>query len=345
MNEVAPVEQVGPGTPAGMLLRQHWLPVALSAEVPAGEARPMRVLGEDLTLYRDAGGAAHVVGARCPHRGTLLHTGWVEDDCIRCSYHGWRFDASGQCVEQPAEQPGFAAASRIDSHPVEDYAGMVFVHLGDGDPPPLPRYPELDAPATRVVASIRPPGPWPINYFQALENNVDPVHLSFVHRASEPFTREVPEVRAERTPDGIAMTAVRGGVARRTHYWFPLMIQLPLYLIPGDRTEFPFFNWPVPVDDTHTTFIAATAIPEHLADRVRPDIAGRTMEPSAAAALLAGTRRPASVTEEDYVAMVGQGTIADRKHERLGRSDVGIVELRRLWRERLAEATAGTAAG
>lgn len=331
----APVTAVGPGTPAGTLLRGHWQPVALAGDIDAGHARPVRVLGEDVTLYRDEGGRLRLVGGRCAHRGTLLHTGWVEDDCIRCFYHGWKFDPSGACVEQPAEQAGFATAARIPGYHATEYAGLAFVYLGSGDPPPLPRYPELDAPGTKVVPGIRPPGPWPMNYFQALENNVDPVHLSFVHRATEPFTREIPEVRAERVEQGISMTAIRRGVARSTTYWFPQMIQLPLYLIPGDRTEFAFFNWVVPVDDTHTMFVAATAIPEHLADRVRPDIAGRTMEASAADELMSGMRRPASVTEEDYVAMVGQGTIADRSAERLGRSDVGIVELRRLWRERL----------
>ena len=226
----------------------------------------MRVLGEDLTVYRDEASRVRVVGGRCAHRGTFLHTGWVEGDCIRCFYHGWKFDPTGACVEQPAEQAGFATAAHIAAYHGEEYAGLVFVYLGPGDPPALPRYPELDAPGVKVVAGIRPPGPWPMNYFQALENNVDPVHLSFVHRATEPFTREVPEVRAERVAQGISMTAIRGGVARSTTYWFPQMIQLPLYLIPGDRTEFAFFNWVVPVDDTHTVFVAATAIPEDLAD-------------------------------------------------------------------------------
>lgn len=336
MTFLAPVEQVGPGTPAGTVLRRYWQPVAVSRELSTGATQPLRVLGEDLTLYRDEDGEAHVVGPRCAHRGTLLHTGWVEGDCIRCSYHGWKFDPTGQCVEQPAEQDGFAKAASISSHPVEEYAGMVFVYIGNGVPPALPRFPELDEPDIKVVAGIRPPGAWPVNYFQILENNVDPVHLSFVHRTTEPFTRAIPEVQAERTESGITMTATRSGVTRRTRYWFPQLIQLPLYLIPGEQLGFQFFNWAVPIDDGHTMFIAATAIPEHLAHRVRKDIAGRTMAASAASELMTGARRPASVTEEDYVAIVGQGTVADRTNERLGRSDVGIIELRRIWQEQLA---------
>lgn len=332
----APVEHVGPGTPAGTLLRRYWHPVAVSDELPAGTARPLRVLGEDFTLYRGEGGRAHVIGSRCAHRATFLHTGSVEEDCLRCPYHGWAFDGSGQCTDQPAEREGAAASVRIPGHPVEEYAGLVFAYLGpDPSPPTLPRYPELDEPGLRLVGGIRPPGPWPVNHFQVLENNVDPVHLAFTHHATQPHTREIPEVEVEPTDDGLALVATRSGVARRTYYRFPSLIQLTMRLIRDDPTPFWFFNWAVPVDDEHTTFIASTAIPERLADRVVDDIAGRTMSAADADDLLAGRRRPRSVTEEDYVVMVGQGTFADRRHERLGRSDVGVVALRRLWQQEL----------
>lgn len=344
MSYTAPVERVGPGTPAGTLLRRYWHPVAVSVELAAGSARPLRLLGEDFTLYRDEGGVARLVGARCAHRGTLLHTGWIEGDCIRCCYHGWKFDPSGRCVEQPAEQDGFAEAARIPSYAVQEYAGLVFVHLSD-DPPPLPHYAELDEAGVTAMGDIRPPGAWPANYFHLLENNVDPVHLSFVHRASQPFLNEVPEVSAERVDGGIAMTAIRGGVARRTRYWFPNLIQLPLTDVPGRPLEGRFFNWQVPVDDESTLFVASFAVPDALVGQVdQQRLAGRTMEPGAGAQLMAGTRRPASATEEDYIAMVGQGTFADRTSERLGRSDVGVIELRRLWQQALDEVAASVVA-
>jgi 5,5'-dehydrodivanillate O-demethylase oxygenase subunit len=334
----APVEQVGPGTPAGTVLRRYWHPVVVSASLQNGDARPIRLLGEDFTLYRDEAGQVHVVGARCPHRGTFLHTGWVEDDCIRCFYHGWKFDPSGRCVDQPAEQRGFAEATRIPSHPAEEYAGLVFTFIGTGEPPPLPRFPELDRPGYVVVASVRPPGPWPVNYFQTLENSVDPVHLSFVHRATQPAARSIPEISVERTDGGIALTAMRNGVARNTHFWFPTLIQLPSVPIPGEHVDCPFFNWKVPVDDDTTLFIAARAVPAAVIDQVQDpeEMGGRVMAASAGPELMAGARRPASVTEEDYVAMVGQGTVADRVHERLGRSDIGVIQLRRLWSEHLS---------
>ena len=89
----------GPGTLAGKYLRRFWQPVYVSSELKAGYAVPIRIMGEDFTLYRGASGAAYVVDFRCAHRGTQLSVGWVEQDCIRCFYHGWKYDGGGQCVE------------------------------------------------------------------------------------------------------------------------------------------------------------------------------------------------------------------------------------------------------
>ena len=339
MSYTAPVAPVGPGTPAGTILRQHWHPVAVAKDLADGTAQPVRLLGEDFTLYRGETGTPHLVGARCPHRGTWLHTGWIEDDCVRCFYHGWKFDQSGACVDQPFEQAGFAAASSIASHHVQEYAGLLFAYIGDDDPPPIPRYPELEREGYAVVASIRPPGAWPVNYFQTLENSVDPVHLSFVHRATQPFARTLPDnLSVERVEGGVALTAQREGKPPRcTRYWFPTLIQLPSVPIPGFDVDCPFFNWKTPIDDHTTLFIASRAVPADLLATIEDpeEMGGRTMPADAAPQLLAGARKPESVTEEDYVAMVGQGTIADRINERLGKSDMGIVELRRLWSERL----------
>lgn len=331
----APVEQVGPGTPCGTLLRRYWQPVAVAHELGWGEAVGVRVLGEDLTVYRGADGTVHAVDGRCAHRGTALHLGRVDADCIRCSYHGWAYDGSGRCVDAPAERDGFAETVRIGGHPVAEYADLVFVHLGGGDPPPLPRHPELDDPATVVVGGVRPPGVWPCNWFQLVENNADPVHLSFTHHHSQPFTREIAEFDVEPAEHGLAIVQRRSSGERRTWIHFPQLIHIPMRPPSGDGTEYHFFNWVVPVDDTSSFFIAAVAVPPGLADRAHEFVAGRTMDADVIGPLLAGRRRPASTTEEDFVAMVGQGTVADRSTERLGRSDVGVVALRRLFEEAL----------
>jgi 5,5'-dehydrodivanillate O-demethylase oxygenase subunit len=112
--------RTGPGTLAGRYLRRHWQPVYVAADLPAGQTKPLRIMGEDFTLYRGASGEPHLVAARCAHRGTQLSTGWVEGDCIRCFYHGWKYDGSGQCVEMPAEDSSFAAKVKIQSYPTED---------------------------------------------------------------------------------------------------------------------------------------------------------------------------------------------------------------------------------
>jgi 5,5'-dehydrodivanillate O-demethylase len=112
----------GPDTLAGRYMRLFWHPVYVAAELPSGRAIPIRVFGEDFTLYRGQGGAAHVVAFRCAHRGTQLSTGWVEGDNLRCFYHGWMYDGSGQCVEQPAEDASFAAKVSIRAYPTGDAA-------------------------------------------------------------------------------------------------------------------------------------------------------------------------------------------------------------------------------
>src|SRR5215208_3001398 len=129
----------GPGTLAGRFLRMFWQPVCCSYELAAGQALPIRIMSEDLTLYRGQSGTAYLVAGRCAHRGTQLSAGWVEADCIRCFYHGWKYDGTGQCVEQPAEDQAFAPKVRIAGYPVREYIGLIFAYLGEGEPPPLPR--------------------------------------------------------------------------------------------------------------------------------------------------------------------------------------------------------------
>src|SRR5918992_3734664 len=134
----------GPNTLAGKFLRMFWQPVYCSHELPSGRAVPIRILGEDLTLYRGDGGSPHVVGFRCAHRRTQLSVGWVEGDCLRFFYHGWKYDGSGQCVEQPAEDPSFPPKVQIRSYPTEEYLGLIFAYIGDGEAPPLRRFPQLE---------------------------------------------------------------------------------------------------------------------------------------------------------------------------------------------------------
>src|SRR6478672_10163877 len=139
------VDHTGPGTLAGRYLRLFWQPVFIGADLPAGRAKPIRIMSEDFTLYRGESGEAHCVAFRCAHRGTQLSTGWVEGDELRCFYHGWKYGPDGQCTEQPAEPEPFCSRIKIKSYPTRDYLGLVFAYLGEGEPPEFPRYREFEA--------------------------------------------------------------------------------------------------------------------------------------------------------------------------------------------------------
>src|SRR5688500_18404839 len=173
----------GPGTLAGRYLRLFWQPVYHAEDLQPGQTKPLHILSEDFTLYRGETGIPHVLAPRCAHRGTQLSTGWVEGDDLRCFYHGWKYDGTGQCIEQPAEPEPFCQRIRIRSYPVQEYLGLIFAYLGEGEPPALPRYPEFEEEGMLIN---RTPGVRPCTFYQRMENSPDPVHLAFVHRRS-PF--------------------------------------------------------------------------------------------------------------------------------------------------------------
>jgi 5,5'-dehydrodivanillate O-demethylase len=339
----------GPHTLAGRYLRSFWQPIYLTQDLAPGRAVPLRIMSEDFTLYRGRGGDPHLLASRCAHRGTQLSTGWVEDDCIRCFYHGWKYDATGQCVEQPAEDAAFAAKVRIASYPIQEYLGIIFGFLGDGPPPPLPRYPHLEGEGVLTVSTyVRP-----FNYFHNLENTVDMVHLAFVHHDTEVADSGLADlytVSAEESPWGIdAYAPSSNGAGRGDLFGMPNIINF------ARQPEDPETGWTdcmvykVPLDDeSHLTFSLNFAlVTGDVAERYRQRLAARPADtPSEVneigAAILRGDRHisefvahPEIVAIQDFVAQAGQGVIADRGAERLGRSDVGVILLRRIWEREL----------
>jgi len=148
---------------------------------PAGTAHQRgfyEIMGENLTLFRGSSGTAYLIGNRCAHRGTQLSTGIVEGEGIRCAYHGWKYDGAGQCVDQPSEPCSFAERVRIKGYPTREYLGLVFAYMGQGEPPPMPRYPHFEADGAVVSHRLV----WPFNYFQHLENAIDEVHIAMPNR-------------------------------------------------------------------------------------------------------------------------------------------------------------------
>ena len=174
-----------PRTPAGALLRRYWQPVALSDELPpGGEPHSVKILGEELVLFRDNQGRPGLLGLHCSHRGTDLSYGRIEDGGLRCVYHGWLYDIHGRCLEQPGEPGGGAHrdAIRHPAYPCEEKGGVIFTYMAPGKPSLLPNYEFLGAsPDHLLICKIFQE----CNYLQANEGNIDPVHLSYLHRFLE----------------------------------------------------------------------------------------------------------------------------------------------------------------
>jgi len=350
----------GPGTLAGRYLRMFWQPVYASEELKPGYAVPIRIMSEDFTLYRGESGAPYIVDFRCAHRGTQLSLGWVEQDCIRCFYHGWKYDGSGQCVEQPAEEESFAQKIKIRSYPTYEYLGFIFAYFGEQVAPPFPRYLELEEEGVIDVGSyVRY-----CNYFNTLENGIDQAHVPFTHAKSN-FTKfglnwDIPKITAEETEYGIAMYGTRSnGVARVNHYLMPNILYIkgsPESSKEGWREA---FAWRVPVDDvSHRSFnLALVHVTGEAAERYRAQRRQRqeilAQLPDAnevAAQVLAGKlnvhdleERPDIVNIQDHVSQEGQGAIPNRDVERLGRSDVAVILLRQIWQRELRALAEGRA--
>jgi 5,5'-dehydrodivanillate O-demethylase len=294
----------------------------------------------------------HLVAFRCAHRGTQLSTGWVEGDDLRCFYHGWKYNGDGQCIEQPAEPEPFCNRIKIRSYPIQEYLGLVFAYLGEGEPPPLPRYEEFE---TEGVLEARADAR-ACNWFQNFENLCDSVHVSFAHRASRTglSNMPVPMVAAAEDDWGMLMRyQVPGGALRMSHMGMPNIKngQVPpqpdLGTGPCEK-----IIWVVPTDDhNHVQFSVELAhVTGDLAQRYwserstwRKRLTTRTLP--VARSVLAGERTVDDVQEntdniqvvrfQDDVAQIGQGVIVDRAADHLGRSDAAVALLRRLWAREL----------
>jgi len=209
-----------PGTPGGTFMRQFWHAVCRSRDLPAGSVKPLRIMSEDFAIYRTQAGVPQVVAYRCPHRGAPLHLGWVEDEAIRCVYHGWKFDRCGQCVEQPAEEAGFARKVMLKTYPTREYLDLVFSYFGNGEPPPFPHFPHRTTPGLIQVWNAEHV---PCNYLQSFENSMDEVHVAFAHQPGGSHAKlaaDLPIITAEETDWGVLRFGTRrtGKVRQTLHY-------------------------------------------------------------------------------------------------------------------------------
>lgn len=267
--------RIGPGTPAGEVLRRYWQPAALTVELDDAPRPvvPVTLLGERLVLFRNEDGELGLIGRHCPHRGADLCYGRLEDNGLRCPFHGWHFDRSGQCVEQPGEPEGSRMFEHVRTagYPVVERNGIVFAYLGPGEPPPLPDFDCFRAPDTHVFAFK---GLWECNWLQALEVGIDPAHASFLHRFLQdedpaesygkqfrdraantdiPMTQLLreyprPDIRVEDTDYGMRLISLRQMADGRAHVRVTNQIFPGAICIPMSR-EMTITQWHVPVDD------------------------------------------------------------------------------------------------
>ncbi|WBY02386.1 Rieske 2Fe-2S domain-containing protein [Ramlibacter tataouinensis] len=253
---------VGPGTPAGQLFRSMWLPAMLSSQLPDRVGTPVRLklLGEELVAFRDGEGKVGIVQSQCAHRLAPLFLGRVEPQGIRCPYHGWLYDSTGQCLEIPSEPSGTVCRNmKIKAYQTTEKADIVWVYMGEGAPPALPQFPWIDLPKDQRMASV-----WlqESNWFQGVEGEVDSSHVSILHKSKSQkdvatmvhqkytFLDPTPKLFTHDTPVGFLSIARRRADER--FYWRLTQWMLPMFsLVPSAVWPIGGRAW-IPIDDENT---------------------------------------------------------------------------------------------
>jgi nitrite reductase/ring-hydroxylating ferredoxin subunit len=274
-NEDEELTRVGLGTPCGEYLRRFWQPI-ITADELQDLPRRLRIMGEDLVVFRDKSGEVGLLELHCPHRGTSLEFGLVGEKGIRCCYHGWLFDVDGKILETPGEPPDSTLKDRLyhGAYPVHEYRGLVFAYMGPPDKKPeFPIFDTFDLPDYQLVA--RPGYIWPCNWLQVKENSMDPAHLAFLHTlpGSVGFTDDLGALGVwdfMETPAGMVYIDTRRQADRvwvRVADFIPPNIhQFPPNADPmAQRTSInrpTATRWAVPIDDTHTMQIGFNRAPE-----------------------------------------------------------------------------------
>lgn len=344
--------EVGPGTPMGELLRRYWHPVGLAADA-TDTPRQVRVLGEDLILFRDKTGRPGLVHPHCAHRGASLYYGKVEERGIRCCYHGWLFDVQGRCVEQPCEPQGGRARDKVRQpwYPVEELYGLVWTYMGPPDRKPvLPRYECLEQLEEGEFLetnanSIGGGGPQiiPCNWLQHYENLVDPFHVVILHSSfsGTQFVEQMalmPQVNWEVQPHSVRTVSVRTMPDGKTFRRISEAGLPTLRVIPSPRVgrygPVESLGWVLPIDDHHFRIYVVGRVREQgeLA-KMRSRLNGKLWEEL--------TEAEHQQFPGDYEAMVSQGAVARHSEEHLATTDRGIVMLRRLLQRQLEVVSEG----
>jgi phenylpropionate dioxygenase-like ring-hydroxylating dioxygenase large terminal subunit len=322
--------QTGPGTPLGRLFRSYWIPALLSEELPEPDCPPVRVtlLSERMIAFRDSDGRLGLLDQFCAHRGVSLWFGRNEDCGLRCSYHGWKYDVTGQCVDMPnePEQSAFAKKVRLKSYPLAERGGVLWTYMGPpANEPPLPEYEFATVPASHSFISKRVQE---CNWLQAMEGGIDSSHVSFLHRSelkTDPLfkgtrgnrynlsdTRPVFEV--VESPGGLYIGA-RRNAEHGHYYWRITQWVMPSYTMIPPRGGHPIHGhfW-IPIDDENCWTWSFDYHPTRaLTDG---EVAAMRDGKGIHVRYVPGTYRPLANKDNDY--------LMDRVAQRAGRSYSGI---------------------
>ena len=323
----------GPGTPMGNVLRRYWHAVGCSDMVTAKPQR-VKVLGEELVLYRSGDGAPVLMELRCAHRRVALDHGRVEGDCIRCPYHGWLYDAAGQCIEQPAEPDGssFKDKVRLASYRTQEFSGIVFAYMG---PEPAPLLPLFDV--LRMTDGVKEVMMQTVhtNWLGHIENVVDISHLAWLHGYTFPaYGARKLSYHWDRKPYGVDNVMLIEGSddSHVSCYAFPTINRFALPPIDANGELVLSMIFRVPIDDVSIKQYFVRFYPKETHSFV-----ARTRDPKPGVyAPLANDWWGVDVPDQDRMAIEQQGVQPDRTRERLGASDGGIILMRQMLREALA---------
>jgi 5,5'-dehydrodivanillate O-demethylase len=347
--ENARLTQVSAATPMGDLMRRYWQPIAAATELDDEpfQTKSVRVLGEDLVLFRTVRGELGLIEKHCAHRRADLAYGITEENGLRCQYHGWMYDRTGQCIEAPFEDtlhPDHSVrnAVKLKAYPVQELGGLIFAYLGPEPAPLLPNWGPLvwDNVVRDVAITILP-----CNWLQCQENSLDPVHVEWLHTY---YTRHVLRLQGGEQQDHFGMQNVRrhqrigfdlfehGIIKRRVLEGFteedddwkeghPILF--PNILLVGSQFS-ATMQFRVPIDDEHTLHVS------HYTYRAAPGMeAPPQLRVPYRYVPLYDDRHKYIVDltfNQDYSVWISQGDVARRDLERLGDSDKGIVMFRLL---------------
>jgi 5,5'-dehydrodivanillate O-demethylase len=347
--------EVGKGKPMGELMRRYWQPIGAAIEMENKWTQRIRLLGEDLVLFKDRQGRLGLIAEQCPHRRASFAHGIPTENGIRCPYHGWEYNAQGKCINQPNELDKCAFRDKVstDAYPVEEQGGMLFAYMGPQPQPLLPRWDGFVAKGTiRIMGSVI----LPINWLQIMENSLDPVHTEWLHGHHYEFLKEQEGVKVaistrhlkidfKEFEYGMTKHRLLEGHSEDGDDWkigHPIVFPNMLAVGNGDeKSRYYSFQMRVPVDDTHTLHLWYNAyvppqnvdVPQHLLDKVHTYKVPYLDEQ--------GEYIVDNVDGQDMMAWISQGAIADRSLENLGSTDKGVVMYRRLLKREMQKVAAG----